>query len=273
MTVHIERERKFLLHDDSWKCLVTHVNNIKQGYLEDKRRIRLINDTRAIETIKKNIDYREKIYKAIEHAKQHTILLEYDNWFKDNIQKHWNPKILAPYIYPINIEPTKENPNNQLNLEWNLVNLGDLEIDLKRKTGRAYVLNSNGYEVREELSFDLSKDTEWKLLMQYLESIIPLEIGQIEEERDIDYEEALSLLSGKVLLEKNRHYVPMDKHTWEIDVFKNLDTPLTMAEIELSQSDETFFKPSWIGQELTGDKNFSNFNLIKRVNKTKKPQR
>lgn len=272
MKQHIERERKFLLKNDSWKSLVTQVDNIKQGYLEDKRRIRLVNNQKAVETIKKDIDYREKLYESIDYAKRHTSALVYDNWLKDNIQKHWNPKILAPKIYPTICEPTALNPNTKLSLEWDLVNLGDIELDLINKTCSTYVLNLDGTEVLEDINLDLSNDKGWTQLMQYLESIIALEIGQIEEEREIDYHTATSLLSGIVLLEKNRHYVPIGQHIWEIDIFTNLEEPLTMAEIELSQSNETFIKPSWLGEELTGDKKFSNFNLIRHVKKIKGPR-
>ena len=35
-----------------------------------------------------------------------------------------------------------------------------------------------------------------------------------------------------------------------------------MAEVELSQKDETFIKPDFIGEEVTGDRRFYNSSLL-----------
>jgi CYTH domain-containing protein len=50
---------------------------------------------------------------------------------------------------------------------------------------------------------------------------------------------------------------------WEVDVFEGDNQGLTIAEIELKSTDETFELPPWIGQEVTGDKRYYNSYLSK----------
>jgi adenylate cyclase len=76
-----------------------------------------------------------------------------------------------------------------------------------------------------------------------------------------DAYEILASLCKKPLIEKTRHYVPQGKHTWEIDEFEGDNLGLIVAEIELTDSNETFFIPAWIGQEVTHDLRYYNNNL------------
>ncbi len=76
--------------------------------------------------------------------------------------------------------------------------------------------------------------------------------------------EILEMLCHKPLIEKNRHYVHCDNHTWEIDEFLGDNSGLIVAEIELKKINEKFTKPSWIGQEVTHDLRYYNNNLSAR---------
>ncbi|MDL2264933.1 CYTH domain-containing protein [Parabacteroides sp. OttesenSCG-928-G21] len=64
-------------------------------------------------------------------------------------------------------------------------------------------------------------------------------------------------------IEKIRYHVPFKDHLWEVDVFEGENEGLILAEIELSSEDETFEKPGWLGQEVTGDTRFYNSMLSK----------
>ncbi len=75
--------------------------------------------------------------------------------------------------------------------------------------------------------------------------------------------EMLDNLCEKPIIEKNRYKIAQGKHTWEIDEFLGVNMGLIVAEIELTAEDEKFEKPSWIGEEVTGDPKYFNSNLIK----------
>ena len=51
-------------------------------------------------------------------------------------------------------------------------------------------------------------------------------------------------------------------HTFEIDEFYGDNEGLVMAEVELSDENEAYEKPDFIGMEVTGDKRFYNSHLL-----------
>lgn len=67
-------------------------------------------------------------------------------------------------------------------------------------------------------------------------------------------------LPGRIL--KTRYLVPCGSHLFEVDEFHGKNEGLTIAEIELSEEDELFEKPQWLGPEVTGDPDYYNSNLI-----------
>jgi adenylate cyclase len=68
-------------------------------------------------------------------------------------------------------------------------------------------------------------------------------------------------LPGKII--KTRYLIPSGGHTFEVDVFHDLNEGLIVAEIELNSEDEKFDKPDWLGAEVTGNPEYFNTNLIK----------
>jgi CYTH domain-containing protein len=50
-------------------------------------------------------------------------------------------------------------------------------------------------------------------------------------------------------------------HTWEVDVFEGANAGLVVAEIELQSEDEAFEKPTWLGEEVSGQRKYSNSAL------------
>lgn len=87
---------------------------------------------------------------------------------------------------------------------------------------------------------------------------------RLEYEYEIPKEEGLEILESlclKPLVEKTRYLVPYQQHTWEIDVFKGENEGLIVAEIELSEPNEDFALPEWVGIEVTEDIRYYNNNL------------
>jgi len=68
-------------------------------------------------------------------------------------------------------------------------------------------------------------------------------------------------LPGKIV--KTRYLVPSGKHVFEVDVFHDKNEGLVIAELELSDEDEIFEKPGWLGEEVTGDPEYYNSNLAR----------
>lgn len=90
-------------------------------------------------------------------------------------------------------------------------------------------------------------------------------MSRFEWEMEIPGKDALALLGiceGGVI-EKDRYYVPFAGHTFEVDEFFGDNEGLVMAEVELSSEDESFEKPEWLGQEVTGDSRYYNSSLRK----------
>ncbi len=79
-----------------------------------------------------------------------------------------------------------------------------------------------------------------------------------------DAREILDSLCGGRVVRKTRHYCPAGAHTFEIDVFEGANQGLVVAEVELSSRDEDFERPSWLGEEVSGDARYLNNNLATR---------
>ena len=84
-------------------------------------------------------------------------------------------------------------------------------------------------------------------------------------EYEIPVKDALEIMRlcipGKI--EKTRYYIPYGQHTWEVDVFHGNNEGLIITEIELDSESEPYEKPAWLGEEVTGNPDYFNSNLIK----------
>lgn len=90
-------------------------------------------------------------------------------------------------------------------------------------------------------------------------------LSRMEWEKEIDVNEAESILeiceSG--VIDKIRYEVEFGNHIIEVDVFEGTNTGLILAEIELQAENESFEKPDWLGEEVTGDIKYYNAYLSK----------
>jgi len=90
----------------------------------------------------------------------------------------------------------------------------------------------------------------------------------IESFTNFEFEYSIPRKDGKIIMSnlsntitKERFFLEVEKKFWIIDCFKENNYPLEIAEIELSNEKENVTLPSFIGQEITGVKHYSNFSL------------
>ncbi|MFB3306879.1 hypothetical protein Q7C20_26960, partial [Pseudomonas sp. AMR01] len=62
---------------------------------------------------------------------------------------------------------------------------------------------------------------------------------------------------------KIRYEIRVGKHIFEADEFLGENQGLLLAEVELSEEDEMFEKPQWVGLEVTGNQKYYNSYLSK----------
>jgi len=86
---------------------------------------------------------------------------------------------------------------------------------------------------------------------------------RFEWEKEIPVAEAaqLLLLCEEGVIDKIRYEIPFGKHLYEVDVFEGDNKGLIVAEIELNDENESFEKPDWLGEEVTGEKRYYNASL------------
>ncbi len=85
-------------------------------------------------------------------------------------------------------------------------------------------------------------------------------LSRFEWEQEIPLDEAKKLLQlcEKGVIEKTRYNIRKGIHIFEVDVFHGQNEGLIIAEIELSNEDEHFEKPEWIGKEVTNIESYYN---------------
>jgi len=94
--------------------------------------------------------------------------------------------------------------------------------------------------------------------------------SRYEWEKEIPFSEAQELmkLCEPGIIDKTRYLVKSGKHTFEVDEFYGENEGLILAEVELGSEDELYEKPSFIGEEVTGDIRYYNSNLMKHPFRT-----
>ncbi|MEN8133046.1 MAG: CYTH domain-containing protein [Pseudomonadota bacterium] len=89
--------------------------------------------------------------------------------------------------------------------------------------------------------------------------------SRFEWEKEIPINEVKDLLAlcEPGIIDKTRYHVSVGAHTYEVDEFYGDNEGLVVAEIELNAEDEDFAKPSWLGDEVTGEPRYYNAMLMK----------
>ncbi|GGD86466.1 hypothetical protein GCM10011390_01360 [Aureimonas endophytica] len=92
-----------------------------------------------------------------------------------------------------------------------------------------------------------------------------LGIARPEYEYEIPIDDAENLIRNVCtghLIEKTRHFVPHGADMWIVDTFHGRLEGLVWAEIELEDEGQTFARPNWLGDEVTGDPRFRHSTLL-----------
>ena len=90
-------------------------------------------------------------------------------------------------------------------------------------------------------------------------------ISRYEWEKEIPVDEARELLTmcEPGVIDKTRFLLQVGSFTFEVDEFYGENEGLVIAEIELNSEEEFFEKPSWLGEEVTGNRRYYNSMLAK----------
>lgn len=96
-----------------------------------------------------------------------------------------------------------------------------------------------------------------------------LGFSRFEWEKEINVADAKQLLAMCLpgVIEKTRWLIPATQPcdstslVWEVDEFHGRLQGLTIAELELESEQQTFCKPDFIGEEVTGDARYYNANM------------
>ncbi|KFN47627.1 CYTH domain-containing protein [Arenimonas metalli] len=94
------------------------------------------------------------------------------------------------------------------------------------------------------------------------------ELGTTRQEFDYpvpvaDAEALLALCVGG-RIDKVRHYVEVEGHTFEVDEFRGDNAGLVVAELELESAGQAYPRPEWLGQEVTEELRYYNLALAER---------
>lgn len=90
-------------------------------------------------------------------------------------------------------------------------------------------------------------------------------LSRYEWEKEITVKEAEELLHlcNDSRIYKIRYLVRCGNHTYEVDEFYGDNEGLVVAEIELDNENETFNKPDFLGEEVTGQARYYNSHLTR----------
>lgn len=133
-----------------------------------------------------------------------------------------------------------------------------------RLDGAAPVQIEQGY-----LALDPGKGTEVRLRRKGGELLLTIKAGEgrtrTEEEMPLDgdrFESLWPLTEGR-RLSKDRHLIPLDGLEVELDIFRGNLHGLLIAEVEFDDQTaaDSFEKPDWFGEEVTGDRAYLNRTL------------
>lgn len=95
-------------------------------------------------------------------------------------------------------------------------------------------------------------------------------LSRFEWETEVSKSEAEALLNlcETGIIDKLRYEVKCGNHVYEVDEFFGANKGLIIAEVELKSESESFMKPDWLGNEVTGNIKYYNSNLSKEPFKT-----
>ncbi|WP_320663409.1 CYTH domain-containing protein [Prochlorococcus sp. MIT 1223] len=118
----------------------------------------------------------------------------------------------------------------------------------------------------------VSKKDSWTIRIRIIdekEALITLKypkerISRYEFEYEVPIEDGYSIWNlAEFKISKTRYQLRLNDHTWIVDSFKEQNSPLVLAEIELNTIEEKIDIPQWCSSEISDAKEFSNASLAK----------
>ena len=148
---------------------------------------------------------------------------------------------------------------------------------MKREIERKFLIASDGYSEKISSNYDIIQGylitdpcRTVRIRVSAGEGRLTIKSGlsknglcRLEWEKVLPIEEANELL-GLCLpnkIEKTRYEVSFMGRLFEVDIFNGINCGLKIAEIELDSEADTFEKPKWLGEEVTGVKKYYSSQL------------
>ena len=130
-----------------------------------------------------------------------------------------------------------------------------LKADVGTSMRQGYLSNNSKSSIRvrisgEQANLNIKSSTPGTVRREYE---YPIPVAEAEE--------LLADLCHESIIEKIRYHVEFSGFIWEIDVFSGANLGLVVAEIELSEIDQDFPKPAWLGREVSDDIRYYNSHL------------
>jgi CYTH domain-containing protein len=126
------------------------------------------------------------------------------------------------------------------------------------RIAQGYICSSRGRTVRVRI-----RDEKGYLTIKGPAGKNGLSRYEWEKELPLDEAQELMKLCEPGMIDKTRYLVQSGKHVFEVDEFYGDNEGLVVAEVELASEDETFEKPDFIGEEVTGIAKYYNSFLMK----------
>ncbi|MDB6179309.1 CYTH domain-containing protein [Paracoccus sp. Z330] len=92
-------------------------------------------------------------------------------------------------------------------------------------------------------------------------------ITRDEFEYEIPHSDGLAMLDAHCpsgVMEKTRYHVPYGGFEWIVDEYRGILDGIILAEVELPSEDIDFPKPPWAGQEVTGQPEYRQINMLRK---------
>ncbi len=113
-------------------------------------------------------------------------------------------------------------------------------------------------------------DTTVRIRLRDKEAFITLKgptvgISRAEFEYSIpfsDAEQMIDQLCSGGSIDKVRHEILHEGMLWELDIFSGENSGLIVAELELSNEEQTFTLPDWVECEVSDNPRYSNYALM-----------
>ena len=128
---------------------------------------------------------------------------------------------------------------------------------------QGYISSARGRTVRVRI-----RDDKGYLTIKGASNVSGTSRYEWEKELPLTEAEELMKLCEPGIIDKTRYLIRSGEHVFEVDEFYGENEGLVVAEIELTTEDETFVKPIFVGEEVTGDSRYYNSQLMKKPYKS-----